>query len=46
VQGLGIGLSLVKSIAERHGGDVDINSTAGAGTSVAVAIPQRVSLAD
>jgi signal transduction histidine kinase len=46
VQGLGIGLSLVKSIAERHGGDVDINSTAGAGTSVAVAIPQRFSLAD
>ena len=37
--GFGIGLALVNNIAHLHGGKVDIQSTPGKGTSVAVELP-------
>lgn len=37
--GMGLGLSLVKHIAEMHGGDVTIASTPGAGTTVCLTLP-------
>ena len=37
--GVGLGLSICKSIVEAHGGDIKITSTAGKGTSVAIRIP-------
>ncbi len=39
IPGSGLGLSLVRVIAERHGGDVAIRSREGAGTSVRVRLP-------
>ncbi|WP_416445887.1 sensor histidine kinase [Leucobacter sp. HNU] len=39
VEGSGLGLSLVRIVAERHGGDVAVRSRAGSGTSVRVRIP-------
>ncbi len=38
-QGAGLGLSIVKSIVEAHGGSVGVESEVGAGTTVRVAIP-------
>ena len=37
--GIGLGLSIVKSIMEQHDGDVEINSQAGEGTSVTLWLP-------
>lgn len=37
--GLGIGLSVVREIVERHGGTVAIDSTPGEGTTVRIALP-------
>jgi signal transduction histidine kinase len=37
--GEGIGLSIVKRIVERHGGEVSIESAEGVGTTVHVALP-------
>jgi PAS domain S-box-containing protein len=49
-QGSGIGLSLVKSLVELHGGKVDIYSTLGEGTELVIMLPVKlidtVSLAD
>lgn len=38
-QGMGIGLSLVKEIAEAHGGSVSVESERGKGTTMAVLLP-------
>ncbi|MDE2436579.1 MAG: two-component sensor histidine kinase [Sphingomonadales bacterium] len=37
--GTGLGLAIVKHIVERHGGQIDIASTLGKGTTVAIAFP-------
>ena len=37
--GVGLGLPIVKSIMEQHGGGVEINSQVGVGTSVALWLP-------
>lgn len=39
IQGTGLGLTIVKSIVERHGGTITIQSAAGAGTMVMVEFP-------
>lgn len=39
IQGTGLGLSIVKSIIEAHGGTVAVESDAGAGTTVRLAVP-------
>ncbi len=37
--GTGLGLSLVKSVAEMHGGSVNLQSTLGRGTSITISFP-------
>ena len=37
--GVGLGLTLAKRIVEAHGGTIEVASTAGAGTTVRVAVP-------
>jgi signal transduction histidine kinase len=39
VPGAGLGLALVKAVAEAHGGHIDLASTPGLGTRVALAFP-------
>jgi two-component system OmpR family sensor kinase len=39
VPGNGIGLALVRAIIERHGGQVDLRSTPGQGTTVGIRLP-------
>ena len=39
--GTGLGLPLAKTLAELHGGDLDIASNPGAGTAVTVTLPAR-----
>lgn len=41
VPGTGLGLSIVKTIVVSHGGSVDVQSSAGAGTTFRVTIPMR-----
>jgi len=38
-EGTGLGLALVKSLAQMHGGDAQIDSVLGEGTTVAVRLP-------
>jgi signal transduction histidine kinase len=40
-EGTGLGLPLTKSLAELHGGSLDLQSEAGAGTTVTVRFPAR-----
>jgi two-component system phosphate regulon sensor histidine kinase PhoR len=42
VQGTGLGLTIVKSIVERHGGNVSLQSAPGVGTTVYVELPATV----
>ena len=37
----GVGLSMVKQLAERHGGSVNIESTLGSGTTVILRLPAK-----
>jgi signal transduction histidine kinase/HAMP domain-containing protein len=39
--GTGVGLALVRQAVEMHGGDMDIASTVGAGTTVTLRVPRR-----
>ncbi|BCY06925.1 GAF domain-containing sensor histidine kinase [Actinoplanes sp. L3-i22] len=39
VQGLGLGLSIVKAITEGHDGEVSIESTPGEGSTISIAVP-------
>ena len=39
---LGLGLSIVKSIATLHGGSVEIESVVGRGTTVRIRLPKTV----
>ena len=41
-QGTGLGLSLVRALAELHGGQMSIDSTLGEGTAVTVRMPVAV----
>ncbi|MGO8883653.1 MAG: PAS domain S-box protein [Streptosporangiaceae bacterium] len=41
VPGTGLGLSVVKAITELHGGQVEVRSTAGSGTTFRVCLPLR-----
>ena len=41
-EGLGLGLSMVKQIAELHGGSVSVESEPGSGSTFAVTIPRKV----
>jgi len=39
IQGSGLGLSIVKTIAESHGGHIEVRSTAGVGTTFTLTLP-------
>ena len=40
-EGTGLGLSIVKSLVALHGGDMNVQSRVGEGTTVAVSLPLR-----
>src|SRR5690606_30507100 len=44
--GLGLGLSIVHTIIEDHGGRIDVKSTPGSGTRVKVALPKKKEIAN
>jgi hypothetical protein len=45
-EGTGLGLSLVKSMAELHGGEVEMSSELGVGTILTVRFPRERTLGD
>jgi signal transduction histidine kinase len=45
VQGIGIGLSVVRQIVEAHSGAVEITSAPGEGTALAVTMPRHPAVA-
>jgi two-component system sensor histidine kinase RegB len=44
-KGMGMGLFLVRMIAERYGGQLELSSTPGSGTRSMLAIPENVTAA-
>src|SRR5262249_15310193 len=42
-RGLGLGLSLVKAFIEMHGGEIEVESTPGQGTTFTVTLPDKLS---
>ncbi|GAB3658786.1 hypothetical protein GCM10027596_15510 [Nocardioides korecus] len=42
IQGTGLGLNIVKAIAEAHGGDIDFTSVPGAGTTFRFTVPRSL----
>jgi signal transduction histidine kinase len=42
VGGIGLGMSIAKSIVEAHGGEIRVRSRPGHGTSVAFTLPMNV----
>lgn len=42
VEGTGLGLAIVKALVEKHGGQVTVESTPGAGTSFVVTLPRTL----
>ena len=40
-KGIGLGLSVCKSILERHGGDIQVRSKEGKGTTFTVSLPAQ-----
>ena len=45
-EGIGLGLSIAKSLVERHGGKLEIRSLEGTGTSVVIHLPKERFLTD
>ena len=41
-EGTGLGLSIVKTIIDQHNGDIEIESTAGEGTSFIISLPDVI----
>ena len=44
-QGAGLGLSLVKSFVELHGGTVGVESSLNVGTTITLELPRRIGMA-
>ena len=42
IPGVGLGLSITKTIVERHGGDISCESKPGAGTTFTLTLPRAV----
>ena len=45
VPGVGLGLTITKAIIDAHGGDLDVESEVGVGTTFIVRLPKLVSVA-
>ncbi len=43
-KGLGLGLSIVRQVAQRHGGTVDLRSTVGVGSTFTIRLPMPISV--
>jgi signal transduction histidine kinase len=41
IEGSGLGLSITRTIIEKHSGDVSVNSTAGQGSTFSIRLPER-----